>query len=65
MKPTFRVFTRTFWKRDKAGALRPHAGRETTLARYETAAEARDHCATWNKLNPPGALGRRAEYRES
>jgi len=63
----FRVFTRTWWRRNSAwpGGREPGAGRKHTLARrVETEEEARAICKRYNDTHDPGFLSRKAEYEE-
>jgi hypothetical protein len=61
----FQTFTRTWWRRNPKwpNGLEPHAGRKTVYRVYETEQEARDACMAWGRLNPPGKLSRKMEYR--
>lgn len=63
---TFRVFTRTWWRRNPAwpGGREPGAGRKTTLARRCTEEEARRMCKQYNDAHDPGFLSRKAEYEK-
>lgn len=61
----YKVFTRTWWKKDGRGKLVPHAGRKTTIQHnVATEDEARGICKRWNAAHPPGSLSRKAEYQE-
>lgn len=61
---TYRVFTRTWWKRNPnyPGGREPGAGRQTTIARHCTYAEARAICQRYNESHDPGFLSRKAEF---
>ena len=60
----YRIFTRTWWKKtpDYPDGLEPHAGRQTTIGRAETEAEAVEYCRHWNATHNPGKLSRKAEF---
>lgn len=63
---TYRVFTRTWWRNNDSGEwpnnLEPYAGRQTTIAKHCTEAEAREICRQYNETHKPGRLSRKAEY---
>lgn len=61
---TYQVFTRTSWKHNPKwpNGREPHMGRKKVLGYAETLKEARKMCKEWNDNNPPGPLGRRAEF---
>lgn len=61
---TYRVFTRTWWKLNPSWpkGLEPCAGRQTTIRRGLTEAEARQVCQQYNSSHNPGRLSRKAEY---
>lgn len=63
---TYRVFTRTWWKRNPRypGGREPGAGRKSFRGHPSglTAEEARSYCKRWNTENPPGFLSRKAEF---
>lgn len=63
----YRVFTRSWWKRDPAwpGGRRPAPGRKTTRAIVATEAEARDWCQVYNATHPEGRTGIKAEYERA
>jgi hypothetical protein len=64
----YKVFTRTFWKRDPKGyqGRSPHLGRRTTLAQYiDTEEEAQAICRQYNDTHEPGFLSRKAEYERT
>ena len=61
----YRVFTRTWWKRnpDWPGGREPGAGRKHTIAKHvETEAEAQAIARRYNENHDPGFLSRKAEY---
>ena len=61
----FRVFTRTWWKRNPSwpDGREPGAGRKYTLGLVSTEQEARDMCKEYNDTHDPGFLSRKAEYQ--
>lgn len=61
---TYKVFTRTWWKRNKnyPGGLEPYLGRKTTIRRGLTREEARRFCENYNASNTPGKLSKKAEF---
>ena len=64
----YRVFTRTWWKRNPSwpGGREPGAGRRHVLrSRIPTEAEAREIRKAWNSTHEPGFLSRKAEYEET
>ena len=65
---SYRVFTRTWWKRNAAWprGREPGAGRKTTIQkRVATEAEARAICRRYNESHDPGFLSRKAEFEEN
>jgi hypothetical protein len=58
----YRCFTRTWWRYDENRHRVPGAGRQTTIARNMTEAEALDFCRVWNANHKPGPLSRKCEY---
>ncbi len=63
---TYRVFTRTWWRRNPSapGGREPGAGRQTTIARHCTYDEARSICQRYNATHKPGFLSRKAEFTQ-
>lgn len=63
-KGLYRVFTRTWWRYNKAypGGKEPHMGRKTTIRWANTYEEAQDICRVWNANHKPGPLSRKAEF---
>ena len=61
---SYRVFTRTWWRRNPSwpGGREPGAGRQTTIARQCTEAEALAICERYNTTHKPGFLSRKAEF---
>ena len=59
---SYRVFTRTWWRRTANGGREPGAGRQTTIARHCTYDEARAICQRYNATHEPGFLSRKAEF---
>lgn len=61
---SYRVFTRTWWCNNPTwpNGLEPCAGRQTTIARGCTEAEARSICEVYAANHKPGRLSRKAEY---
>lgn len=62
---SYRVFHRTWWKRNPAwpNGLEPNLGRRTTIATgVPTEEQARAICRQWNATHPEGRYSRRAEY---
>lgn len=64
MTGRYRVFTRTWWKRNPAwpSGLEPCPGRKRVLRRGLTLEEARKMCQEWNSSHKPGKLSRKAEF---
>jgi hypothetical protein len=66
--PSYRVFTRTWWKRNPAwpGGREPGAGRKNYRdhPRRLTYEEAQQYCAAWLETHKPGFLSRKAEFEE-
>jgi len=62
----FRVFTRTWWKKNPAfyQGLEPCPGRKTTIGVYQDEETARQVAQRWNREHKPGLLSRKAEYEE-
>jgi len=61
--PSYRVFTRNWWKRAEGGGLEPNPrARKTTVCHCETEEAARDVCRVYNLNHSPGRLSRKAEY---
>jgi hypothetical protein len=62
----YSVFVRTWWKANKdwPNGLQPHAGRRKYVRRGLTLEEARKFCDEYARSNPPGKLGRKAEFEE-
>jgi len=59
---SYRVFTRTWWRREN-GRLVPDPGaRKTTLATHCTEAEALALCKRYRETHEPGPLSRKAEF---
>ena len=65
----YRVFTRTFWRRNPSwpNGLEPHAGKRSYRGHPKglTYEQARDYCRVWNANHPPGRLSRKAEFEEA
>lgn len=60
---TYKTFTRTWWKTDKAtGKLVPHCGRKTIVRKGLTYSEARLMCSNYNDTHNPGKLSRKMEF---
>jgi len=61
---SYRVFTRTWWRYNAnwPNGLEPSPGRQHTIARHCTEAEAQDICRVWNANHKPGRLSKKAEY---
>jgi hypothetical protein len=59
----YRVFVRSWWKRDSAGKVVPnYHARKTSIRNYCTEDEARDVCQVYNANHKPGWQSRKAEY---
>ena len=63
---TFRVFTRTGWKRNPSwpDEREPGVGRKTTIARHCTEEEARRIARKYNVTHSRGFLNRKAEFEQ-
>lgn len=55
---SYRVFVRSWW----TPSGKPHAGRQTTLARRCTYAEALALCEEYNRTHAPGRRSHKAEF---
>ena len=64
---TYRVFTRTWWKRNPSwpDGREPGAGRKTTIARHCSYEEAQRIARQYNETHNPGFLSRKAEFEEN
>lgn len=65
---TYRVFTRTWWRRnpDWLNGLEPGAGPRSYRGhpKHLTESEAQRYCRGWNETHEPGQLSRKAEYEQ-
>ena len=60
---TYKVFKRSWYRKDENGKLIPYPGaRKTTLRTGLTESEARSFCQNYNATNNPGPLSIKAEY---
>ena len=65
---SYRVFHRTWWKENASwpNGLEPCPGKKHTIEdNVETAEEAREICAQWNRENRPGRLSDKADFEEN